>query len=218
MCVSFPGHTLCDLTVPGTSLTHIVWDTAVCRQHPFAAPWTSCCAATPPSHPHAPCLVHPVPLSAPRLRPGCGLTREVGGRPPAAEREEARRKAAEAAAASGGPSGPTSASAGVSWRMKAVARAQQLAKEQGRGLNEVRACVCLYAEGMWPKLGPKHVKCTCMQYGPDQCSFCGGLCMHCPLTCVGESEFVVLRPTPTPYPAGVVGALGLGRRDCKGPH
>jgi hypothetical protein len=66
-----------------------------------------------------------------------------------AAREEARKQAAEeaaaAAAASGGRGGgggsgggPISAQAGVSWRVKALARAQQLAKEQGKGLNEVR--------------------------------------------------------------------------------
>ena len=46
--------------------------------------------------------------------------------------------AREAAAAGGGGSRfPISAAAGVSWRMKAVARAGQLAKEQGRDVNEV---------------------------------------------------------------------------------
>lgn len=65
-----------------------------------------------------------------------------------AEREAARRKAAEAAAASAGGGGAAgggpqvSAAAGVSWRVKALQRAQQLAKEQGRGLNEVCVWVC----------------------------------------------------------------------------
>lgn len=51
-----------------------------------------------------------------------------------------------AAAADGGPRGAISAAAGVTWRMKAVQRAQQLAKEQGRDVNAVCrsiCCICL---------------------------------------------------------------------------
>ncbi|WIA29191.1 hypothetical protein OEZ86_011702 [Tetradesmus obliquus] len=53
----------------------------------------------------------------------------------AAERAAAR----EAAAAAAGPDKAAAAggAAGVSWRMRALQRAQQLAQEQGRGLNEV---------------------------------------------------------------------------------
>lgn len=48
--------------------------------------------------------------------------------------------AREAAAAAAGPDKAAAAggAAGVSWRMRALQRAQQLAQEQGRGLNEVR--------------------------------------------------------------------------------
>jgi pyruvate/2-oxoglutarate dehydrogenase complex dihydrolipoamide acyltransferase (E2) component len=52
------------------------------------------------------------------------------------------REAAAAAAAAAGTDRAAAAggAAGVSWRMRALQRAQQLAKEQGRGLNEVRCC------------------------------------------------------------------------------
>lgn len=54
----------------------------------------------------------------------------VAGLPAAAAREAA-------AAAGGGSRGPVSAAAGVGWRVKAVQRAQQLAKEQGKNFDEV---------------------------------------------------------------------------------
>jgi hypothetical protein len=54
----------------------------------------------------------------------------------------AAREAAASAAAAAGTDRAAAAggAAGVSWRMRALQRAQQLAKEQGRGLNEVRCC------------------------------------------------------------------------------